>query len=44
MLNRFNQEIEINLMKNQLEKENTISEIMNKLIQMMMMMMTGTCT
>ena len=42
MLNRFNQEIEINIMKNQLEKENTISEIMNKLIQMMMM--TGTCT
>ena len=35
MLNRFNQEIEINIMKNQLEKENTISEIMNKTIQMM---------
>ena len=35
MLNRFSQEIKKNIMKNQLEKENTISEIMNKTIQMM---------
>ena len=35
MLNRFSQEIKKNSMKNQLEKENTISEIMSKTIQMM---------
>ena len=35
MLNRFSQEIKKNIMKNELGKENTISEIMNKTIQMM---------
>ena len=40
MLNRFSQEIKKNIMKNQLEKENTISEIMNKMIQMMVVTRT----
>ena len=40
MLNRFSQEIKKNIMKNQLEKENTISEIMNKTIQMMIAIRT----
>ena len=35
MLNRFSQEIKKNIMKTHLEKENTITEIMNKTIQMM---------
>ena len=41
MLNKFSQEIKRNIMKNQLEKENTVIEIMNKMIQMMMIV---TCT
>ena len=41
MLNKFSQEIKRNIMKNHLEKENTVIEIMNKMIQMMMIV---TCT